>query len=263
MALLSTLRLVGLLSLLSLQALGLVLHDQLAAVPAGWSEASAPSDDATMVLQVALTQQNLDQLESKLASVSTPGSPSYGQYLELDEVNALFGASDESSAAVKSWLNSSGITEYTTQGDSIWFQSTVAQANSMLGTKFQNYVDSTGVTKLRTTEYSLPEDLVGHVSLVSPTTYFGTTKGMKAKQSKRMPLSARALPASCNTSILFENETIPAFTPDCLKIEYNINGYTPEANSGSSIAFGSFLNQSASFSDLTLFEQYFNIPIQK
>jgi tripeptidyl-peptidase-1 len=263
MAFLSCLRLVGLVSLLSLQALALVLHDQLAGVPAGWSAASTPSDDAQMVLQIALTLQNLDELESKLASISTPGSPSYGQYLDLDEVNAMFGASEASSAAVKSWLKSSGVTKYKTQGDSVWFQSTVAQANSMLGTTFRNYIDSTGVTKLRTTKYSIPASLVGHVDLVSPTTYFGKTKGMRAIQAaKTKPLAARTLPASCNTSILYENETFPAFVPDCLQIEYNINGYTPDANSGSRIAFGSFLNQSASFSDLTLFEQYFDIPIQ-
>ena len=264
MAFFSSLRLVGLVSLLSLQAFGLVTHNQLAGVPAGWSEASTPSDDAQMVLQVALTQQNLDQLESKLASVSTPGSPSYGQYLDLEEVNSIFGASEASSTAVESWLKSSGVTQYSTQGDSVWFQSTVAQANSILGADFRNYVDSTGLTKLRTTAYSLPASLVGHVDLVSPTTFFGKTKGMRASQAaKTKPLAARTLPASCNTTIVYMNETFPAFAPACLESVYNINGYTPDFNSGSSIAFGSFLNQSASFSDLTLFEEFFDFPIQK
>ena len=265
MAYLPTLLFASLLSLLSLQAQALALHGSLAGVPAGWSVASTPSDDSEMLLQVALTQQNIDQLETKLASVSTPGSPSYGQYLDLDEISATFGASETSSKAVTSWLKSSGVTKYSTQGDSIWFQSTVAQANSMLGTTFHNYVDSTtGVTKLRTTSYSIPEDLGSHIDLISPTTFFGKTTAMKKPQGMEVKkLAPRALPASCNTSIVFGNETFPSFIPECLEIEYNINGYTPEADSGSTIAFGSFLNQSASFSDLTLFEQYLGYPIEK
>ena len=265
MAYLSALLLASFLSLLNLQAHALALHGSLAAVPGGWSKASTPSASSEMVLQVALTQQNIDQLESKLASVSTPGSPSYGQYLDLDQVSAMFGASEASSKAVTSWLKSSGVTKYTTQGDSIWFQSTVAQANSMLGTTFHNYAESTtGVTKLRTTSYSIPEDLVSHIDLISPTTYFGKTTAMRTRQGMEVKtLAARALPASCNTSIVSRNRTFPSFIPECLEIEYNINGYTPEADSGSTIAFGSFLNQSASFSDLTLFEQYLGYPIEK
>jgi subtilase family serine protease len=50
--------------------------------------------------------------------------------------------------------------------------------------------------------------------------------------------------------------------PDCIRTEYNVNGYTPIASSGSRIGYGSFLNQSSGFSDLALFEQHFNIPSQ-
>ena len=262
MAVFSVPRLVGLFALLS-QALGLALHEQLAGVPAGWSVAGTPSGSSQVNLQVALTQQNIDTLDTKIASVSTPGSSEYGKYLTADEVTAMFGASTESKVAVESWLESEGVTKYSTVGDSVWFQATVAQANKMLGTEFKTYMDETGTTKLRTTEYSLPESLKAHVDLVSPTTYFGKTKAMRSIQAKNaQPLAPRSLPASCNTSILFENETFPAFIPECLEIEYNINNYVPDISSGSEIAFGNFLNQTPSFLDLELFEQYFDIPSQ-
>ena len=262
MAVLSMPRLVGLFALVS-QALGLVLHDQLADVPAGWAVAGIPSSTSQLNLQIALTQQNVDQLESKIASVSTPGSSEYGKYLSVDEVSKMFGASAASKSAVETWLKSEGVTTYSTVGDSVWIQTTVAQANKMLGTTFKTYTDSAGNSKLRTTEYSLPESLKSHVDLVSPTTFFGKTKAMRSIQETRVhSLAPRTLPASCNTTILYANETFAAFVPDCLKIEYNIGSYTPEANSGSKIAFGNFLNQSASFSDLALFEQYFGIPSQ-
>jgi tripeptidyl-peptidase-1 len=262
MAVLSMPRLVGLFALLS-QALGLVLHNQLANVPAGWALTGTPSSTSELNLQIALKQQNVDLLESKLASVSTPGSSEYGKYLTADEVDSLFGASAASKEAVESWLKSEGVTKFTAVGDSVWFQTTVAKANKMLGTTFKTYTDASGASKLRTTEYSLPESLKSHVDLVSPTTYFGKTKAMRSIQATEAhSLAPRALPAVCNTTIVYENVSVPAFLPDCLKIIYNIGSYMPEVSSGSEIAFGNFLNQSASFSDLALFEQYLGIPSQ-
>ncbi|KAF2813830.1 subtilisin-like protein [Mytilinidion resinicola] len=264
MTILSSLLLLGFVSILGVQVSGLVLHESLPGVPAGWSVSDVPSDSSQMVLQVSLSQQNIDQLETKLAAVSTPGSPEYGQYLDADEVNALFGASNESSAAVESWLKASGVTQYVAQAGSYWFQADVGTANSMLGTTFKTYKDSTGKTKLRTTKYSIPEDLVGHVALVSPTTYFGNTKAMMpARAEDRKQLAKRATPpAECELSVTLDNETYVAFGPACLKTIYNINNYTADPSSGSEIAFGSFLNQSASYSDLFLFQGNFSIPEQ-
>jgi tripeptidyl-peptidase I len=267
MVVITSLRLGALISLLvqSQSAAAAVTLDRIANAPAGWSHTATPSDSTQMVLQVALAQQNIDQLEAKLQSVSTPGSASYGKYLDLDEINDTFGASNESTQAVVSWLKSAGVTSYTTQGDSIWFQTNVSTANSLLDTNFKTYTDAVGASRLRTTEYSIPESLVGHIDLIAPTTYFGKTKAMRAAlsgRSKSKHQTPSKPPASCEGSIVYDNETYAAFAPDCIRTEYNVNGYTPKVSSGSKIAFGSFLNQSASFSDLELFEEHFNIPSQ-
>jgi tripeptidyl-peptidase-1 len=58
--------------------------------------------------------------------------------------------------------------------------------------------------------------------------------------------------AACSTSI----------TPSCLKELYNVGSYTPNPNSGSRVGFGSFLNQSAIYSDLFQYEKFFGIPHQ-
>ncbi|KAI9653657.1 MAG: hypothetical protein M1821_007004 [Bathelium mastoideum] len=266
--------LAGITLLFSLHSAAAVLVEKLATTPKGWTRANTPSGDSQMVLQIALAQQNLDQLESKLASVSTPGSATYGQYLNDDELNALFGASKDSATAVTTWLQSSGVTKFKTQGDSIWFQAPVSTVNSMLGTTFHNFADSTGSTKLRTTQYSVPDELAAHIDLISPTTFFGKTKAMRAAhtrkakaQQKRKALKPRSLPkrqepASCELSLVYENETFASFGPACLKTQYSVNGYKANPRSGSRIGFGSFLNESASFSDVFLFEKYFNIPAQ-
>jgi tripeptidyl-peptidase-1 len=141
----------------------------------------------------------------------------------------------------------------------------------MLGTNFNTYTDSAGARKIRTTEYSIPEDLVDHVDLITPTTYFGKSRIIRKLKKNTIKttraithnrLTRRQEPASCNGTIVYQNATYRAFKPDCLRVEYKVNGYTPKVSSGSSIAFGSFLNESAGFSDLTLFEEHFNIPIQ-
>ena len=265
MAFLSTFRVAGILTLLSLQALGAVLHEQLPGIPAGWSVVGAPKDDTEIVLQIALVQQNLDKLESKLMAVSHPHSPSYGKYLDREDVNAMFGPSEASSASVQSWLKASGIKQYSAQGHSIWFKSTVSKANAMLDTTFFNFVDFAGVTKLRTTHYSVPKNLVHHIDLISPTTYFGKTKAHFAipAAAASASLNVRDPSGVCNMSIQSQNETIPVFGPACLQAQYNINGYVPDPMSGSTIGFGSFLNESASFSDLAMFEEYFGIPSDK
>lgn len=217
---LTSLKVVGLLSFVN-HALASVLKEQLASIPAGWSVTGVPSDATTMVLQIALAQQNMDQLESKLASVSMPNSTTYGQYLDTDSISSIFAPSATSTAAVISWLASYQVTNFTTQGDSIWFQTTVANVNSMLNTTFETYSDSTGTTKLRTLQYSLPGSIADHVDLVSPTTYFGKTKAMRATFNPRTEnIVSRALPAVCNTSIVLDNSTYAAFSPSCLNTVY-------------------------------------------
>ncbi|KAH6608314.1 tripeptidyl peptidase a [Trichoderma cornu-damae] len=252
-----------------MQASAAVLLESINRLPPGWKAAVTPSPSSHIVLQVALAQQNIDQLESRLAAVSTPNSSTYGKYLDLDEINEIFAPSNDSKTAVESWLQSHGVTKYTNQGSSIWFQTNVSTANTMLSTNFKTYSDPTGARKLRTTKYSIPESLVGHVDLIAPTTYFGTSKAMRARRSRSVAsaiepksLAARQEPSNCKGTLVFDGRTFNIFQPNCLRTEYNVDGYTPSAKSGSRIGFGSFLNQSASFSDLALFEKHFNLPSQ-
>lgn len=93
--------------------------------------------------------QNLDKLESQLALVSTPGSPKYGQYQDLDSQNAMFAPSADAASKVKAWLSKSGATNIASDGVTVTFDSTVAKANSMMNAAFQLYTDGT-TTKLRT-----------------------------------------------------------------------------------------------------------------
>ena len=79
--------------------------------------------------------------------------------------------------------------------------------------------------------------------------------------------SKRQLQTSCLVDVEVESapnvtEPFTLLSPACLKELYNIGDYTVDPSAGSTIAFGSFLNQSSSYSDLALFEQRFGIPPQ-
>ncbi len=235
------------------------IHDKLAALPAGWAHVATPATELTMRLQIGLAQENIDQLESKLIAVSTPGNSEYGQHLDVDDVNALFAPSAATTTAVQYWLTDAGITqqELSSDGHWIYFSTTVGSANALLNTTFLTYENS-GVSKLRTTQYSIPDSLAQHIDLIIPTTYFGKTVAnlpvvpAPSKTKRDTDASQSTIDASCQTSI----------TPSCLKQLYNIGDYKPDPNSGSRLGFGSFLNQSAIYSDLSGYETLFGIPAQ-
>lgn len=272
------------------------LHEQLAAVPTGWTQVGAPAENETLVLQVALVQQNLEELEARILAVSTPGNALYGQHMDSDAVAALLAPSADAGPAVLAWLEGAGITDLFTDGATIILSTTVGTANTLLSTTF-NYYENDGVQKLRTTEYSVPEDLQTHIDLITPTTYFGKTvpqrpmPGMDHRERRLVPRyltnfngttngttngtnpsptnSATPRPTGSATPSPPETTSRPVdpscadlITPTCLKEIYNIN-YTADPNSGSKIGFGSFLNESARLADLFVFQAAQGIPKQE
>lgn len=183
-------------------------------------------------------------------AVSTPGHPSYGNHMDKEEVDALLQPDAEAEKAVLSWLKQAGVTTTHSDGHWVTFATSVGTANGLLDTEFAYYA-SQGAIKLRTIQYSVPDNLVKHVDLISPTTFFGKTAAQAPVLSADLSSLERRADASCANSV----------TPTCLKEIYNIN-ITPTGKTNSTIAFGSFLNQSARTQDLTLFEQKYNIPRQ-
>lgn len=265
-----------------------VLHEKLAAVPTGWTQVGAPAENDTLVLQIALAQQNLEELDARILAVSTPGSASYGQHMDRDAVAAMLAPSADAGPAVLTWLEEAGITNLFTDGAIIILSTTVSTANALLSTTF-NYYENDGVQKLRTTQYSVPDDLQSHIDLITPTTYFGKTvplipaprmdrPGRKlvhrylnnfngttnstvpsSTSSTTLQPTSSATPGPTNTTVDASCATL--ITPTCLKELYNIH-YTPDPKSGSTIGFGSFLNQSARSEDLALFQEAQGIPQQ-
>ena len=240
------------------------VFEQMAAAPrSGWTVMKKPpAKSDTQIFTIALAMQNLDQLESKLLSVSTPGSPAYGQFMDGDQVAAAFAPSREAVSSVTGWLKSNRISHYKVDGAFIDFAADIDTANKLFNATYK-YYGKDGVTKLRTSSYSIPDSIAHHVTLVDPGVYLGSTLAMRPTPSEPTPTEKQkrdtqgtetrpSVAASCQTSI----------TPSCLKQMYSVGSYAPDAKSGSYIGFGSFLNESAQYADNFQFEDLFGIPRQ-
>lgn len=238
------------------------------AVPAGY-EALETMGSSTTSFTIALALNNVDQLEPKLLAVSSPGSPEYGQFLDVEDVQALFGPTDDAVSSVTTWLESAGITDYIHDGLFVNFNADVDTADSLLNSSY-TYFNHDGVTKLRTLSYTIPEEVEEHIALIEPGIYFGQTKAAAVIPLRRNDVSVAIPPKLARRQ--FGNSTTvqptvdaacaTILTPACVKQLYNVGNYTPLATSGSRVAFGSFLNESAILSDLFQFETTYGIPFQ-
>ena len=213
-------------------------------------------------LRIALQQQNVALFEQTVYDVSTPDHPKYGQHLEGHEVKAMLLPTEAATNAVISWLQDYNITAIEDDGDWVNFKTDVATADKMLDTRFQWFrSDYKGQERLRTLQYSVPDEVAQHINFVQPTTRFGSLRAMRslilkeevgelADGQSKMWTESAATPAAVNISC---NATI---TPQCLLELYDIH-YKADPNNGNKVGFASFLEEYARYSDLATFEAQF------
>lgn len=164
---------------------------------------------------------------------------------------------------MEAWLLHHGIEPSSLQrspaGDWLHLTVSVAQAERMLDTKYRVFYNpSEDAYIVRTTSYSLPSAIHSHVALITPTTYFGNMRKMKAtsflqpgaktlneeealKQHEEISIGGLAtVPSSCGTTI----------TPACLRALYNSSTYVPQATGTNSIGIAGYLEEFANDADL-------------
>ncbi|KAJ6035916.1 hypothetical protein N7540_000195 [Penicillium herquei] len=244
----------GLLGSLAAPAFGAVLEKLPGGVPSTWSLVDMPSADTTVQLSIALTRKNLDRLDYKLSKLSTPGNAQYGQWMNKDDIDSYFPITND--AAVVAWLQGADISDITRNGALLSFAGNVGTINKLLDTEFAYYKKGSAV-KLRTTQYSIPDELSQYIELISPTVYFGQPHGSNSVPSQPHKHVTRS--AATNTTLARCEESI---TAACLQRMYNVGNYSVNLSAGSRIGFASFDNESASYSDLAKYEAINNIPSQ-
>lgn len=241
--------------------------------PVGWaSTGSSDTAEALQTFSIALTMQNIDQLESKLLDVSTPGSANYGAHWDDDTVKSFFAPSSDAVSSVTAWLEAGGVSNYNVDGAFIDFGATLDTANSLMNASYQQYTKD-GTTKLRTLSYSIPDDVESHIALIDPGLYFGSSRAFMPTRSRTAQEAAPRKPATRTMQkdapgkIDARTATIDAacqtsISPQCLKELYNVGNYTPKVSSGSKVGFGSFLGESAQYADAFTFEELYGLAPQ-
>ncbi|KAJ6023848.1 Peptidase S8/S53 subtilisin/kexin/sedolisin [Penicillium herquei] len=230
------------------------VFEQLVAVPEGWHYSRTPKASQAMKLQVALAQGDVPGFEQALMDMSTPNHPDYGKHFRThEEMKRMLQPSTASVNAVQEWLEDAGVTNIERDADWLKFQTTVETANKLLDANFQYYTsDEENVERLRTLQYSIPDSLVSHVNLVTPTTRFGhihpnraTIREKKTEVDETFRAAVQVASVDCNSAI----------TPQCLKDLYSIGDYQARDDNGNKVAFASYLDQYARYADLELFEE--------
>ncbi|KAI0405629.1 tripeptidyl-peptidase [Xylaria palmicola] len=231
------------------------LMDSLPSVPQGWTQLRTARLDESITLRIALPQQRAAELEQAVIEMSTPGHSNYGKHLSRLELRSYTAPTEDAVSSVVSWLSATSIKPLV-NNDWITFSTTVEKANELLNTTFAWYqYEKGGSPKLRTLDYSVPDELAENIDLIQPTTRFGQLGAKRStifdmqildpvdeKAKTNAAATGNAL-ADCNTSQI---------TPACLKSLYNIK-YKP-STSGNLVAFASYLEEYARYTDLASFE---------
>ncbi|EPT01819.1 hypothetical protein FOMPIDRAFT_1119585 [Fomitopsis schrenkii] len=151
------------------------LHESRPTAPTGFSRVGSADAATVLNLRLGLVSSNVDKLIETLYDVSTPSSAKYGQHLSKSEAAAFLNPSDESLHAVHAWLadNKIDATTISHGGDWLAISLPVSQANEMLDADFSVYThEESGTQIIRALQYSIPDDLVGHLQVVHPVTTF-------------------------------------------------------------------------------------------
>ena len=171
-----------------------VVHETSRAVPRGWTPVRRAEPDVILPLSFALTQSNLDQLDTYLMDVADPDSPNYSKHWTHTDVANAFRPSAESVDTVRDWLVGDGYVDpgrlaLSKGGAWLMFNATVEEAEHLLGTEYYVYENADGATHVACKDkYHLPEHVSKHVDLVTPTLHFTAKLRQYARVSSVTPL---------------------------------------------------------------------------
>ncbi|KAJ7164232.1 subtilisin-like protein, partial [Mycena filopes] len=197
-----------------------VLHESRSLPPSGFVSQGAALASEVLTLRVALAANNLSGLKSKLASVSTPGSSEFRQWLTKDEVKSFVQPSAATIGTFNMWASANGLnsTIISPNGDWVEIAVPVSQANTLFAANFEVFTHPdipNGLT--RTLSVSLPSELVGHVDVIHPTVDFVVPDTRLPLPTSSAAVRKRDVPASCDTA----NDS-GVITPSCLQELYGI-----------------------------------------
>ncbi|KAG5999804.1 hypothetical protein E4U21_006294 [Claviceps maximensis] len=217
-------------------------------IPDGWKMLDEAPDPLTpMRVSIALRQPNIHHLPSKILS---------NRLLAREDVQSLRQPAEDDVHRVMKWLSENGITT-TANPDQDWIHltTTVGEVDKLLDTRLHRYsFGDDGKATLRTTEYSIPDELTSAIDFVHPISNFMTPEHevlvdfqlpkqqqqqkKKKKRKNQSRHNRRDLACGQNTTL------------DCISRLYGINYSTPDGRSPVRFGVAGFLDQWANYGDL-------------
>ncbi|KAI1865824.1 uncharacterized protein JN550_008082 [Neoarthrinium moseri] len=230
--------------------------ESLLSAPDGWLKVKNADTSQTIRLRIALEQPNITngKFEQTLYGLSTPDHSLYGQHLSREELRALVQPRAESTEVVINWLLSAGVETSDIETSEEWliFKTSVAKAQRLLDADFgvYNYA-GTEATRIRTLQYSVPEEIKSHITMIQPTTIFGRLQRHNSQVLKveESPFTVHELASEPDAVAYCKYYMNPA----CLRILYRIGNHTADPSVKTSIGVSGFLEQYAKYDALETF----------
>ncbi|KAF8186085.1 family S53 protease-like protein [Mycena galopus ATCC 62051] len=246
-------KLLGILFIAGVASAGsMVLHEQRGTPPPGFTSQGAAPATQMLTIRVGLTSNNIGGLQDKLGSVSTPGSTNFRQWLSVDDIRAYVQPSAATIEAFNSFASANGLQPNVISPNGEWatISLSVSQANALFAANFEQFTHPNLTAPVtRTLSVSLPEELVGHVEVLHPTTAFDTPRvRLGSRRTARSRRSRRAIPPD---SCMGPEDTI---TPACLQTLYGIP-LTPATQSSNTLMVAGYIGDWAQTGALELFLQ--------
>ncbi|KIK61997.1 hypothetical protein GYMLUDRAFT_42427 [Collybiopsis luxurians FD-317 M1] len=231
-------------------------HSWGTSIPSPWRYHSTPDPHTLLTLRFRLRPSNFDQLLEHLSQTSDPFHERYGQHLSKAELDELMHPAEQTVMEVREWLNWHGMEDTvisSTADKSIVLTIPVSSAETLLNATYSIYAHESDTNNqiLRTLEYSLPRHLHAHISLVSPTTYFGNSRTMKKTSFLQPMRHASHTSSSYDSSV--QDDCSSTITPECLRDLYNTGNYTPSRTTSAKVGIVGFLGEYANTADFATF----------
>ncbi|KAK2780586.1 Tripeptidyl-peptidase sed2 [Emmonsiellopsis sp. PD_33] len=227
--------------------------EKLNLVPQGWTQGPAADKSAVIEFRLAVYQEKEAQFHQNVLEISTPGHPRYGKHMKRDEIKDFLRPRSDVSDQLLTWLTTEGISRDNIKDDGAWisFTASVDQAEKLLNTQFYNFIDDeTQKSRIRTLEYSVPEDIAPLVHMIQPTTLFG-----KIRPQRSLIFDPVAFPEGAEASALDEEEVdcTKVNTPSCLRTLYNFKDFKTPEGVANKIGVSGYLEQYAQYEELETF----------
>jgi hypothetical protein len=231
--------------------------------PPDAAAAAAADPDSLVDFTVVLTPRDQSALDAFVASVTTPGSPQYRDFLSPGEFASRFGATPQAVATVTDALRRRGLTvgQVSGNGLSIPVSGSVAAVGAAVHTSLTEYRLASGRSaRANTSAPTLPASVAAQVQGV-----VGLDQVTQAAPSARQPVAASAaLPAAAGPVACAAAASAAAgngaYTPAQIAHHYGIDSLY-DTTTGSGVTVALFELEPFAVSDVAAYQSCFGTSV--